>query len=144
FPEVEPHSFSFNSPFGACPVCNGLGSIKEIDEFTIYNPRLTISEGGIYPWSRLMENEEAMTYKLVEAVAKEEGFSIKIPIGQLSEEHKKILLYGNGKKKYRVDYINQYGSKRSWDMEFEGVIPNLTRRYNETDSEYIRSEIDQY
>ncbi len=144
FPEVEPHSFSFNSPFGACPVCNGLGFIKEVDPINIYNPRLTISEGGIYPWSRLMENEDAMTYKLVEAVAKEEGFSIRQPIGQLSEKAKQILLFGNGKKKYMVNYTNQYGSERSFEMHFEGVIPNLVRRYKETDSDFIRSEIEQY
>lgn len=144
FAEVEPHSFSFNSPFGACPICNGLGFIKEVDPINIYNPRLTISEGGIYPWSRLMENEDAMTYKLVEEVAKVEGFSIRQPIGQLSEEARKILLYGNGKKKYNVNYINNYGSKRSFDMVFEGVIPNLVRRYHETDSDFIRSEIEQY
>lgn len=144
FAEIEPHSFSFNSPFGACPVCNGLGSIKEVDPANVYNPRLTISEGGIYPWSRLMENEDAMTYKLVEAVAFEEGFSIKTPIGQLSEDHRDILLYGAGKKKYKVSYENAYGSARNLEMTFEGVIPNLKRRYSETDSDYIRSEIEQY
>lgn len=143
FPGIEPHSFSFNSPFGACPVCNGLGSVKEIDESMVFNPRLTISEGGIYPWSRLMENEDSMTFKLIETVAKEEGFSIKTPIGKLSEEQRNLILYGKKNKKYPISYSGQ-GGNRTWMAEFEGVIPNLLRRYNETDSEYIRSEIEQF
>lgn len=143
FNEVEPHSFSFNSPFGACPVCSGLGSIKEIDESNVFNPRLTVSEGGIYPWARMVENTDSMTYKLVEAVAKEERFSLRVPIGDLMEEHKHLLLYGKKNKKYTVIYESN-GAPKAWSMEYEGVIPNLLRRYKETDSEYIRSEIEQY
>jgi excinuclease ABC subunit A len=144
FPEIEPHSFSFNSPFGACPVCNGLGSIKEIDKSNIYNPRLTISEGGIYPWARVIENADSFNYNLIEEVAKQEGFSLKTPIGQLDEKALQMVLYGNGNKEYTISYKNAYGQSRTYTTSFEGVIPNLMRRYGESDSEYIKSEIEQY
>lgn len=144
FPEIEPHSFSFNSPHGACPVCNGLGSIKEIDPSLIYNPRLTIMEGGIYPWNRVIETSGSMTMKLIEAVSKEEGFSLKEAIGKLNQKFLNIVLYGVQDKKYMIEYFDSNGEKKNIKIAFEGVIPNLMRRYNETDSEYIRSEIEQY
>jgi excinuclease ABC subunit A len=144
FAEIEPHTFSFNSPFGACPVCNGLGTIKEIDASNIYNPRLTIAEGGIYPWARVIENEDSYSYSLLEAMAKEEGISLKAPIGKLGQDNIDKVLYGMGSKQYKVKYTNMYGQERSMETTFEGVIPNLLRRYNETDSEYIKSEIEQY
>lgn len=144
FPEIEPHTFSFNSPFGACPICNGLGSIKEIDASNIYNPRLTISEGGIYPWARVIENEDSYSYSLLEAMAKVEDISLKVPIGKLEEDKLNKVLYGTGNKEYKVTYTNMYGQERSMMTTFEGVIPNLLRRYNETDSDYIKNEIEQY
>lgn len=144
FPEVEPHSFSFNSPFGACPVCNGLGSIKEIDPSNIYNPRLTIAEGGIYPWARVIENEDSYSYNLLEAMASAEKISLKAPIGELEPEKLNMVLYGTGNKEYKVKYTNMYGQERSIETHFEGVIPNLMRRYNESDSDYIKGEIEQY
>jgi len=144
FPEIEPHSFSFNSPFGACPVCNGLGTVKEIDPTNIYNPRLTISEGGIYPLARAIENEDSMTYKILETVANEENISMKTPLGQLPESQLNLILYGNGDKTYQVEYFDSNGNKKMWSFKYEGTISNLMRRYNETDSEYIRSEIEQY
>ncbi len=144
YQEIEPHSFSFNSPFGACTNCHGLGSIKEVDPSNIYNPRLTISEGGIYPWARVIENEDSFNYNLIEEVAKKEGFSLRVPIGQLSEEHLNIVLYGNGAKNYTIKYTNSFGQKRMYTTHFEGVIQNLMRRYNESDSEYIKGEIEQY
>jgi excinuclease ABC subunit A len=144
FPEVEPHSFSFNSPFGACPVCNGLGMVKEIDPSNIYNPRLTINEGGIYPLARAIENEDSMTYKILETVAEVEGISMKTALGKLPEDHLNIILYGSGDKNYQVQYFDSNGNKKMWNVKYEGTIPNLIRRYNETDSEYIRTEIEQY
>lgn len=144
FPEVEPHSFSFNSPFGACPVCNGLGIVKEVDPSNIYNPRLTISEGGIYPLARAIENEESMTFKMLEAVAKEENISMRTALGQLPSDQLDLILYGNGDKKYQVEYFDSNGNKKMWGFKHEGTIPNLKRRYEETDSEFIRTEIEQY
>ncbi len=144
FSEIEPHSFSFNSPFGACPVCNGLGTIKEIDPSNIYNPRLTIKEGGIYPWARIIENEDSMYSKLLETVASEEGFSLRVPIGKMKEEDLNKVLYGIEDKKFTVAYTDAYGNPKVWSIAFEGIIPNLLRRYQETESEYIRSEVEQY
>lgn len=143
FPEIEPHSFSFNSPFGACPVCNGLGAVKEIDPSNIYNPRLTIDEGGIYPLARAIENEDSMTYKILEKVAQTEGISMKTALGELPESQLNLILYGNNKS-YEVEYFDSSGKRKVWNFKYEGTIPNLKRRYAETDSEYIRSEIEQY
>ncbi|MCA9386977.1 excinuclease ABC subunit UvrA [Candidatus Dojkabacteria bacterium] len=144
FPEIEPHSFSFNSPHGACKTCIGLGSIKEIDQSLIYNPRLTIMEGGIYPWTRVIENESSYTMNLIQAVAEDKGIDLRKPIGELSEEHFNIVMFGTGSKKYAVNYTNSNGETNRWNSKFEGVIPNLMRRYEETDSDYIRKEIEQY
>ena len=145
FPELEPHSFSFNSPFGACPSCLGLGTIKKIDPELIYNPKLTISEGGIYPWSRMADNPESFYMRLIEAVAKKYNFSIRTALGELPEDILKIILFGTGSEKYTVEYkSNFYGEMNQHTTRFEGVINNLKRRYNQTDSEYIRKEIEQY
>ncbi len=139
FPEIEPHTFSFNSPYGACEKCDGLGRIQEIDPQLIYNPRLTISEGAIYPWSRSTETEDSWTMSILKSVAQEEGFSIRKPMGELSPGNIKLLLYGAGNKKYQINHKDHSITKT-----FEGVIPNLTRRYKETDSDYIRKEIEKY
>lgn len=145
FPEIEPHTFSFNSPFGACENCSGLGSIHEISPQTIYNPILTISEGGLFPWSKMADNPNSWHMQLLSSVAKEEGFSIKTQLGKLSEEHLKIVLYGVKNKKYEVSY---YSATRKSDstitVNYEGLIPSLMRRYKETDSDYIRKDIEQY
>ncbi|MEP7103092.1 MAG: excinuclease ABC subunit UvrA [Candidatus Dojkabacteria bacterium] len=144
FPEIEPHSFSFNSPFGACPVCNGLGTIKEVDPSNVYNPRLTIMEGGIYPWARMIENTSSFTFKLLESMAKTEKINLRKAIGQLPEKDLNKILYGIEDKKYPVDYVDSNGESKKIQIAFEGVISNLMRRYKETDSEYIRSEIEEY
>lgn len=145
FPELEPHSFSFNSPFGACPSCSGLGTIKKIDPELIYNPKLTISEGGIYPWSRMADNPESFYMRLIEAVANKYNFSIRSPLGDYSAEILNIILYGTGTEKYQVEYkSNFYGEMNQHTTKFEGVINNLQRRYNQTESEFIRKEIEQY
>ncbi|MBU1132981.1 excinuclease ABC subunit UvrA [Patescibacteria group bacterium] len=142
-PEIEPRTFSFNSPHGACPLCDGIGTELKIEEDMLINPRLSISEGGVLPWTRLFEHI-TWTSRVIKAVADDYGFSIDTPIGELKKEHKDILLYGAGKKKFRVVYRNQEGAKRDFDAGFEGVIPNLARRHRETDSDYIRNEIEKY
>lgn len=145
FPTLEPHSFSFNSPFGACPNCSGLGVIQEIDPELIYNPRLTISEGGIYPWARMADNPNSFYMKLIEAVSKEHNFSTKEPIGELSQEAMQKILYGTRRQKYQVIYESQtYGGQNEHTAKFEGVINNLKRRYEQTDSDYMRKEIERY
>ncbi len=144
FSEIEPHTFSFNSPFGACPVCNGLGTIKEIDPSNIYNPRLTVMEGGIYPWNRVIENPKSFTMRLIQKVSEKKKIDLRKSLGKLPEEQLEILLYGVKNEKFDIEYEDSNGEMRSLKIEFEGVIPNLLRRYSETDSEYIRSEIEQY
>jgi excinuclease ABC subunit A len=144
FPEIEPHSFSFNSPHGACEKCSGLGSIKEIDPSAIYNPRLTLAEGAIYPWSRMADNPDSWRMSMLEAVAEVEGFSMKTPLRELSPDQLQLILYGNNKK-YKMKYTAQHsGMEKEYDSVFEGVIPQLMRRYHETDSDYVRQEIEQY
>ena len=145
FAQIEPHTFSFNSPFGACPRCDGLGIIVEIDPGTIYNPNLSISEGGLFPWSRSADNSNSYYMQLLKGIADVEGFSLRASIGQLKKEHLDIVLYGSKGKKYFIDYHSENNnSEHRMNTSFEGIIPNLTRRYKETDSDYIRREIEQY
>lgn len=145
FPQVEPHTFSFNSPYGACPRCNGLGDIFEIDPISVYNPNLSISEGGIFPWSRMADNTNSWHMQMLKGISEAEGFSIREPIGKLKPEIIKLVLYGGGEKRYRINYTSEHTqSHSSMNMKFEGVIPNLLRRYKETQSDYIRREIETY
>ena len=144
FPEIEPHSFSFNSPHGACSACNGLGTIKEIDETLIYNPRLTVMEGGIYPWNRIVENENSFTLSKLRVVSEAMGIDLRTPIGKLPKNQLKTILYGSGNKKFKGVYTTSKKEEYEWNSKYEGIIPTLLRRYNETDSDYIRKEIEQY
>lgn len=145
FPEIEPHSFSFNSPHGACPRCDGLGIIKEIDPSNVYNPRLTIAEGAIFPWSRSSDNPDSWMMSMLAGVAETEGFSLKTEMRELTEEQLKIVLYGGGDKVYDFEYQPQNSNKpKTYSHKYEGVIPSLQRRYLETESEYIRKELEEY
>ena len=145
FPEVEPHTFSFNSPFGACPGCNGLGTIFKIDPSLVYNLRLTIAEGGLFPWSRMSDNMNSWNMKVLQSVAEDEGFSLRTPLGKLDESSLNKVLYGTEGKKHTVQY---YSSSRQTNhtlqAKYEGLIPSLQRRYSQTESDYIRKEIEQY
>jgi excinuclease ABC subunit A len=119
-PEIEPRMFSFNSPHGACPTCTGLGILLKIDEQLILNPRLTISEGGILPYANTFAYDSWFSQKIA-------GFvPLRIPIGELSPQQRKVLLYG------------------TTDREYEGIIPNLERRYRQTGSDFVRIEIEKY
>jgi excinuclease ABC subunit A len=138
-PELEPRTFSFNSPHGACPVCTGLGSRLEVDpELVIPNGRLTIAEGAIRPFNRV--NADAWYMKKMQAVAERHGFSLHVPTGQLKKEDIDRILYGTGSEKYRVSL----GGGRAFDTTYEGVIPNLERRHKETDSDFIRHDIEKF
>lgn len=141
--EIEPRSFSFNSPHGACPNCAGLGNLLKIDEKRVINNNLSVSEGGILPWGNLV-SRDSWFMRLLQSVAEKKGFSLNSPIGELTDDVKKILLFGTGIEFYKVSGSNRFGQQRSFDEEFEGVIPNLERRYKETDSDFIRKEIEKY
>jgi excinuclease ABC subunit A len=130
--------FSFNAPQGACPVCTGLGSRLEVDPDLVFNPRLTISEGAIRPYNRV--NSDAWYMKRLSKVAQAHGFSISTPVGELSPDDLDKVLYGTGNQKYTVDL----GSGRSYESTYEGVIPNLERRHKETDSEFMRKDIERF
>ena len=137
-PELEPRLFSFNSPQGACPVCTGLGSRLEVDPDLVFNPNLTIAEGAIRPYNRV--NSDAWYMKKLSRVAEAHGFSVHVPVRDLSAEELDKVLYGTGSQKYTVDV----GSGRSYESTYEGVIPNLERRHKETDSEFMRKDIERF
>jgi len=141
-PEIQPRNFSFNSPHGACPACTGLGTKLEVDEdLVIPNPSLTLAQGAIQPWSRTTGKQNWYT-RLMEAVAKEHGFSMHTAVNKLKREHLKLILHGTGDERLLVKNPG-YGIK-AYETSFEGVVPNLERRHRETDSEYIRKEIERY
>ena len=138
-PELEPRNFSFNSPHGACPVCTGLGNRLEVDpELVIPNGRLTIAEGAIRPFNRL--RVDSFYLKKMEVMAVEHGFSVHVPTGQLSQDDINKVLYGTGKQTYKIPL----GPGRSYETIYEGVIPNLERRHKETDSDFIRRDIEKF
>ncbi|HSR89309.1 MAG TPA: excinuclease ABC subunit UvrA [Candidatus Udaeobacter sp.] len=134
-PPLDMRSFSFNSPYGACPRCTGLGITQEVDEqLVIPNDRLTLAEGAIQPWMRITGNQN-WYHKIIAAVAEKHSFSINTPVKEFDQKIKNIILQGTGNEEYIVD-----GKK----TVFSGVIPNLLQRHLETDSEYVRKEIEQY
>lgn len=137
-PELEPRLFSFNAPQGACPVCTGLGSRLEVDPELVFNPNLTISEGAIRPYNRV--NSDAWYMKRLGKVADAHGFSLQIPVGQLGKDELDKILYGTGSQKYTVEI----GAGRKYESTYEGVIPNLERRHKETDSEFMRKDIERF
>lgn len=142
-PELEPRLFSFNSPQGACPSCNGLGALLKIDEEKILAPALTLSEGAIIPFARMM-GTDSWWARLVQTIVETAGFDFrKTPFEELSQELQNILLHGS-KKVYEVHGTNRFGRETTIQQQFEGFVTNLQRRYEETDSEYIRKEIEQY
>jgi excinuclease ABC subunit A len=138
-PELEPRTFSFNSPHGACPVCTGLGNRLIVDpELVVPNGRLSVAEGAIRPFNRI--NVDAWYMRKLQAVADAYGFSLKVPTSELKSEHLNMLLFGTGDKTYKVSL----GSGRSFETTYEGVIPNLERRHKETDSDFIRRDIERF
>ena len=141
FDELAPRNFSFNSPYGACPTCDGLGTRLEVDaELVVPDPELSIEEGAIAPWagSRL-----EYWYRVLEAVAEAHGFSIRTPWRKLSKRAKDVLLYGSEEEIY-VRYKNRYGRVRSYYTTYEGVIPSVERRHAETDSDSQREKLEQF
>lgn len=137
-PELEPRLFSFNAPQGACETCSGLGTRMEIDPKLVLSQNLTISEGAIRPYNRV--NEQTWRMRLLEKVAEAHGFSLKVPVRELSQEAIDIILYGTGDQKYQMNL----NDGRLYHGTHEGVIPNLERRHKETDSEFMRKDIERF
>jgi len=142
-PELEPRSFSFNNPHGACPHCTGLGFTLEIDpEMLIPNKKLTIAEGAIRAGGFHMSSDTGWAQRILEAVGKKYGFRLDEPIGKFGKTALDILLHGTGEEEVVVRYRTARGNMNEYVIKWEGVIPNLMRRYKDTDSDFIRSEID--
>jgi len=142
-PELEPRSFSFNNPRGACPACTGLGITKEINpELLIPNHKLSINEGAIRAGGFSMTSATGWMQKILEAVGKKHGFKLDQPIEKFSKVNINILLYGTGEEDIVVRSRNAQGRVNEYIIKFEGVIPNLLRRYQETDSNFIRADIE--
>lgn len=143
--EIEPRNFSFNSPHGACEACHGLGTKLEIDaELVLPNKKLSLSEGAILPWAQTASHLSWYT-AILEAVSARHKFSLDVPVEKLTEKQIQIVLYGTGEDRYEVKVSSGDGfSKGEFQTKFEGVIPNLERRFLETDSDYVRTKIEQY
>jgi excinuclease ABC subunit A len=141
YPEFTPASFSFNSPQGACPKCDGLGSTTEYDpELIVPNSNLSLREGAVAPWG----NRNSMYFvEFMEALTGHYGGDIYTPYRDLPDEFKQVLLYGSGKE--QITFYFEHNNRRiNYQKPFEGIIPNLERRYRETDSFHVREEIKRY
>jgi excinuclease ABC subunit A len=144
YPKITPTTFSFNSPEGACPNCTGLGRVKDVDITKLYNPRLTILEGGIFPWAKRM-TKDSWNKRVLQSVAKEHNFDLKTKIGDYPKEIFDLIFFGEGTKDfYEITYTNRYGRTKDHEAEYEGVVNEQKRLYKETNSEYRRAEIDKY
>ncbi len=141
-PELEPRIFSFNSPHGACDRCHGLGFQRVIDpELVVPDPTLSLAEGALQPWNR---GVTAYWRRLIGAVADDHGVDADKPWSKLKKSEREIFLYGTGGKRHQVTYTNRFGRRRSYKVRFEGIVNQLQRRYEETDSETNRERIESY
>ena len=139
--ELEPRLFSFNNPFGACPVCDGLGTRSHFSaDKLIPNQEVSISQGAIRGWDR----QRPYYYGMLQKVAEHFGFSLEMPWNELDANTKKKFLYGTGKEKIDLSYIDERGRRHNRVMPFEGILPHLERRYRETESNYVRDDLAQY
>ncbi|MCC6444056.1 MAG: excinuclease ABC subunit UvrA [Armatimonadetes bacterium] len=139
--EIAPRNFSFNSPYGACPACHGLGTHTELDpDLIIPNRELSIAQGAIVPLAR---SSSEYYPKVLEAVAKAYGFTPDTPLRNLKKEQIKVLLHG-ADRRVHVVFRNRYGRTRSYETHFEGVLPMLNRRYQETGSQMVKEEIEKF
>jgi excinuclease ABC subunit A len=141
-PELEPRIFSFNSPHGACERCHGLGFQRVIDpELVVPDPTLSLGEGALQPWNRGIT---AYWKRLIASVAEAYEIDLDKPWSKLKKLEKEVFLYGTGPERHQVSYTNRFGRHRSYKVRFEGIVNNLERRYEETDSESNRERIEGY
>ena len=142
--EIEPRTFSFNSPHGACPKCTGLGVEMQIDPALVIPDRTkSLAGGAIEPWSK-SPSVAGWYMRQLEAVAEDQGFSINQPVNELTPDQLHAVLHGTGDRLLRLRFTNQYGRTQTYDTKYEGVVKNLQRRYRETDSDYVRADIEKY
>jgi excinuclease ABC subunit A len=142
-PPLEPRSFSFNNPNGACPACQGLGVTKELDEdLIIPNKDLTLSQGAIVAWPT--DDKAGYYWQLLKATADHFDIPLDRPVRELTPLQIQILLHGSGNESVVVKYVNREGHTRNYSTKYEGVIPNLWRRYNESTSDYVREKLQEF
>jgi excinuclease ABC subunit A len=142
--ELEPRNFSFNTPYGACPTCTGLGFRMEVDpELVIQDKSLSLNRGAIVPWVTAGANSPWYS-SMLESIADHYGFSMDTPVREMDPEHLKIVLYGSGGLKVPVAHTTQKGRVYRWSTAFDGVIPSMERRHSETESEGVREDIARY
>ncbi|MCP3913172.1 MAG: excinuclease ABC subunit UvrA [Actinomycetia bacterium] len=142
FEELAPRNFSFNSPYGACTHCDGLGNVFEVDpELVVPNPEVTLADGAIAPWSG---GHSRYYSRLVAAVADEHDIPMDEPWGSFTKKQQKLLLHGTGAGKVHVRYKNRFGRTRSYHARFEGIIPYLSRRHTDSESDSQREQIEGY
>jgi excinuclease ABC subunit A len=142
--EIAPRTFSFNSPYGACPACTGLGCKLEIDpNLVVPDKGLSLIEGAIQPW---MRNGQLSTWStsILESLGHRHGFSLSTPVKDLTKEQLRVILYGDGGEPIPATYEDRYGQLRQYYTSFPGVIPYLERRYRETSSDSVRADIERY
>ncbi len=140
-PEINPRMFSFNSPYGACPSCDGLGFKHEIDPGLVVDGELTLSEGALIPWSY---NMSGYYNAVLLALAQRHQIPMDVPFNELSAKEINMILYGNGGEKLPINFVNNKGLRHNFYASFEGVINNLSRRYQETQSEAVREELEKF
>jgi excinuclease ABC subunit A len=140
--ELEPRSFSFNSPHGACPSCTGLGMRMEFDPGRVVNRELTLAQGALLPWSR-MPMSDSWYGRVVEGIAQRRGFGLDVPVRDMAPEQLDYLLNTPRGEKVRISYRHN-GRTRHYDATFEGLLHNLQRRYRDTESEWVKNELEKY
>jgi excinuclease ABC subunit A len=142
YAELAPRNFSFNSPYGACPHCDGLGTRYEVDpELVVPDPDLSIEEGAIAPWSG---GRSEYFGRLLQGVAETFGITASVPWRKLKKADQKVILYGSGTSQVHLHYKNRYGRSRSYYTNYEGVVPYLQRRHTEAESDNAREQIEGY
>lgn len=141
--EVEPRSFSFNSPHGACPTCSGIGTILTVDPDLVIRPDLSITEGGILPFARMFFHDTWFS-RVVSTVAERYGINPRAPLKLLTVKQKDVLLHGAGDTLYRVVGTNRFGDTTTIEETYTGIVAELKRRYVESESDFVRAEIEKY
>src|SRR5258708_1984925 len=141
--EIEPRIFSFNTPHGACPTCNGLGNLLKVDPDKVIAPTLTLSEGAVIPFERVM-NADTWFARLIETVVNAYDGSMRTPFEKLSDDVKQVLLYGDAPKKHRVIGENRFGRTTEIEEQFPGLLAHLERKYHESESEFVKAEIERF
>ena len=141
--EIEPRTFSFNSPQGACTECGGIGNILTVDPDLVINPILSISEGGILPFAKMFFHDTWYS-RVISAVAEKYAIDLRSPLKNLTSQQRDVLLYGTGDTIHRVDGQNRFGEKTSIEEPFIGILAELKRRYHQSQSDYVKWEIEKY